>query len=543
MINHMAYDYSDLVEKSRHWAATANSLGWLSNENNRQLIELDIRSPEALFSPNSTDNSRPLIVAFMGGTGVGKSSLLNRLAGKAIAKSGIERPTSHEVTLFHHHNVAIQHLPEQLPLGKINVAEHNEDAKKNIIWIDMPDFDSTEHSNKQLVMEWLPHIDILIYVVSPERYRDEKAWRLLVSEGGKHAWIFVINHWDRGEYPQFVDFRKQLLKAGFIEPIIFKTSCAEEMLEDEFSLLESNISSLATAHNIWQLEQRGIKVRKNELKQILQQCRTSIGSAVDIDKLKNDWLEQWQQTTNVLQQGFAWPISQMATHYAEHAADLEINAATRKYTANKTSILLWDEWAKARFDDALNEITLKADQLNLPIAPLKKHITPLREKAEKIILSQCELAARLALANPGNALHRLFLKAMRLCEITLPLFTMAWVSYRAFISYYTSNMNSANYLGVDFVLHSCLLIALTWLIPYFILKKAQPSLKSSAIRGLNKGLSHAFNQIDIEVTEALQEVGKQHSTQLKLLDELIVECDTCKVQTIDKNSPLERMLI
>jgi predicted GTPase len=163
--------------------------------------------------PNSSlttsAGTRPLIVAFMGGTGVGKSSLLNRLAGKAIAKAGIVRPTSREVTLFHHRSVVMEHLPEQLPLSKINISQHEDEEKKNIVWIDMPDFDSTEQSNKQLVLQWLPYIDVLIYVVSPERYRDEKAWRLLLSEGARHAWLFVFNQWDRGRLEQYQDFNRQ----------------------------------------------------------------------------------------------------------------------------------------------------------------------------------------------------------------------------------------------------------------------------------------------------------------------------------------------
>lgn len=69
---------------------------------------------------------RPLIVAFMGGTGVGKSALLNRLAGKPIAKSGVARPTSKEITIFHHQNIT---LP-QLPLTDIRVANHDDDSQK-----------------------------------------------------------------------------------------------------------------------------------------------------------------------------------------------------------------------------------------------------------------------------------------------------------------------------------------------------------------------------------------------------------------------------
>ncbi len=107
----MAYDYSDLVEKTKRWAEQAFASGWINEEAAQQLGDFDARTPDALFNHSE---SRPLIVAFMGGTGVGKSSLLNRLAGKAIARVGIERPTSREVTLFHHQTVAIQHLPDTI---------------------------------------------------------------------------------------------------------------------------------------------------------------------------------------------------------------------------------------------------------------------------------------------------------------------------------------------------------------------------------------------------------------------------------------------
>ena len=66
----------------------------------------------------------------MGGTGVGKSSLLNRLAGRQLPEAGIERPTSREVTLFHHQCLPYNILPEQLPLAKINISQHDDEVKK-----------------------------------------------------------------------------------------------------------------------------------------------------------------------------------------------------------------------------------------------------------------------------------------------------------------------------------------------------------------------------------------------------------------------------
>jgi len=539
----MAYDYSSLVQTTKRWAEQALAAGWINADAAQQLSDVDARSPETLFNHNG---SRPLIVAFMGGTGVGKSSLLNRLAGKAIARAGVERPTSREVTLYHHHSVAIKHLPEQLPLAQIKTAEHDNESRKHVVWIDMPDFDSTEQSNKHQVLEWLPHIDVLIYVVSPERYRDEKAWRLLLAEGGRHAWLFVLNQWDRGQTEQYEDFKQQLHKAGFAEPIIFKTACAEGLQVDEFAILESTISSLATEHIVAQLEQRSSRIKKDELKQTLQSTGRLLGSEAAFQQLPELWQDQWQRTTLVLQQGFAWPIQQLAKHYADHSADLLTNPATARYAATGARFNLWDDWAEARFDDALDEFVINADQLGIPVNPLKQQLSALREKVPKIIQGQTELAARQALANPGNVLHRAFLKFMRLCEIILPLAAICWVGYQVFIGYYTSNMTEVAYLGVDFAVHSSLLIAITWLTPFFILKKLKPSLEKSALRGLNKGLNSAINMIDGEVLLAIENIGHQHAGQIKQLDGIIELCgvaDAGRQSSIDSNSPLARMLI
>jgi hypothetical protein len=538
----MAYDYSDLVEKTRRWADQAHASGWINTDAATQLSHFDTRSPEALF-PNSglgtSTGTRPLIVAFMGGTGVGKSSLLNRLAGKAIAKAGIVRPTSREVTLFHHHSIAIQQLPEQLPLAKINISQHGDEAKKNIVWIDMPDFDSTEQSNKQLVLQWLPHIDVLIYVVSPERYKDEKAWHLLLAEGARHAWLFVFNQWDRGQLQQFEDFNRQLHKAGFEEPVIFKTVCAEGLRTDEFASLEATIVSLATAHIVEQLEQRGLQVRKDELKKKLHFAGELLGSGDTFQLLPELWQKQWQQTVKQLQHGFAWPIQHIADYYAEHAADLITNRPN-------TNPSLWDAWAQARFDDALDEFIINIDQMGLPVIPFKQHTAAIREKAPKIMQTQTELATRVALANPGNVLQRVFLKGMRFCEIVLPLIAMAWVGYKVFMGYYTSNMTDTHYLGVDFAIHSSLLIALTWLIPFFILKKSQPSLKKTALKGLNKGLINAFSLIESEVLSVVESLVEQHKAQVTQLAGLVEQCCATNADqrlSVESDSPLKRMLM
>lgn len=539
----MAYEYSELVELTKRWAEQALSAGWISPEMAQTLCDFDARTPEGLFSH---DGSRPLIVAFMGGTGVGKSSLLNRLAGKAIAKAGIERPTSREVTLFHHKDIAINNLSEKLPIEKIRIAQHEDESKKNIVWIDMPDFDSTEQSNKALVFEWLPHIDVLIYVVSPERYRDEKAWRLLMSEGNRHAWLFVLNQWDRGQQAQYEDFKQQLGKAGFVEPIIFKTVCGDSNYPDEFSSLQSTILSLSNKHIVAELEQRGTQVRKNELRQKLQHSLQALGSGAIFRKAEVLWENQWNTTTAQLNQGFVWPIQKLATYYADHTADLLANPTTGTTQNDRIATALWDDWAQARFGDALDEFIVKVDELQLPVIPLKHQLAAVRVKAPKIVQAQSGLYVREALAHPGNILHRAFLKFMRFCEIVLPLAATGWVGYQVFIGYYDSNTTHEHYLGVDFAIHSSLLILISWLIPWFVLKKLKPSLESSALRGLTKGVESAIEMIDGEVLQIVGVVNDQHTAQLKQITEISEQCragDGYKPDKVGDNNPLTRMLI
>ena len=536
----MDYDYSKLVEQTQYWTQQAQLSNWIDDNLSKQINLFETQTSATLFLTETPGLPRPLIAAFIGGTGVGKSSLLNRLAGKAIAKAGVVRPTSREVTLYHHHYITIQQLPKSLALDETTICQHDDDSKKNIVWIDMPDFDSTESNNKKLVQQWLPHIDVLIYVVSPERYKDQKAWQLLLSEGTQHAWLFAFNQWDKGQNEQFDDFTQQIHKAGFVTPIIFKTTCTTELHSDEFSALEATLNSLSTSHIVKQLEDHSTHIRKLDLEHKLISVKNSMGSILTAQQIPELWLKQWLLTKKTLQEGLAWPIQNLATYSAEHASDI-LSPQSNVFSS------LWDNWAQSRFDDALTEFIVSIDQLEIPVTPFKRQLHSMREDVATIVQTQTELATRHALINPGNLIHRNFLKGMRLCELILPLMAMAWVAYKVLISYYTSNLIDNHYLGIDFAVHSGLLIALTWLIPFFILKKAQPSLKNSALKGLNKGLQSAFKQIDNEITLRISSTLQEHKKQL---DEISVLIEHCRSNEIDHNlsitsndSSLTRMLM
>jgi hypothetical protein len=541
----MAYDYSELVNNAKQWAQQAVVDAYLEPQQVAGILELDQRNPQSLFYnadltgfKNLSGLTRPLIVAFMGGTGVGKSSLLNRLAGSAIAKVGIERPTSREVTLYHHQSVVIAQLPDNLPLEKITIAQHTDEVKKNIIWIDMPDLDSTELSNKNLVLQWLPHIDVLIYVVSPERYRDNKAWQLLLAEGARHGWLFVLNQWDRGQLSQYEDFKQQLGKAGFEQPLIFRTICDEwtyAVTEDEFQSLFTTIESLASSHTIQQLECHGAQVKAEQLKQQLQHCAALFPTPTQFAQLLNYWQQQWAATEKLFEQGFAWGLQQFANRYARSHTDVMVKPQP---------LLLWDEWAQSRFNDVLDELALTAQQLNIPAALLKAELVELRQKAGKIIHHQTELNCRMALVKPGNALHRGLLKLVAVCAVLFPLIALSIVAYQVFHGYYDSYVHFRAYLGVDFVAHSALLVAVSWLLPYFFQRNMQPSLEKAALKGLKKGLAEAMLAIDAEVRQAIATQQQQQQALLLELNAHIAACDMgTDLITIEENSTLARMVV
>jgi len=529
----MVYDSSDLFVKIENWAEQSVTDGWIDQHQALSLTVAPDNSASELFVSH---NDRPLVVAFMGGTGVGKSSLLNALSGQSIARTGVERPTSREVTLYHHQKTSLHQLEQVFPLQNIQVSQHNDESNERVVWIDMPDFDSTEEKNKDIVMQWLPYVDVLIYVVSPERYRDKKAWQLLLAEGASHAWVFVMNQWDRGEISQFDDFKKQLALAGFTDPIIYKTVChSGPVLEaNEVEALQQSITSLASKNTIEQLEHRGIQQRNYAIKQNLQSCFQLLGEQKTFLILLEKQQSQWNNIKAMLTEGFEWPIKQLSIVYAKQGS-----------VKLQDAISIWDEWAQSRFNDYLDQLILYADQCSLPSSPLRKMLSAYRQKAEAHIQTQTELSCRKAMINPGNFIQRSFLKIVKVAEIVLPIAAMGLVGFQVFQGYYDSAVSEQAFLGVNFAVHSTLLVVISWLLPFFIRKKMQPSLEKAALKGLNRGVELAMSLIDSDVKKIINELKQRHQTVTAELSELMESCDQRGQlkTTAFKNEQLQRMLI
>ena len=542
----MDYAYSDLIEKAKSWSQQGVETGWLSQSHADALNQLDERTPASLFDQ---DSQRPLVVAFFGGTGVGKSTLLNRLANQQIARTGVERPTSREVTVYHHQSIQLGQLPSEFPLDTIKTANHNDEQFKEIMWVDMPDIDSVEEDNRKLVLSWLPHIDVLIYVVNPERYRDNSAWRILLAEGQSHAWIFVMNQWDRGEEAQVGDFTKQLQTGGFKEPMIFRTDCrTEKPVEalDEFSQLRETVLSLANNHIIEQLELRGVTIRLKGLQQNIDRCLEALSIEQSKNTLSAHWKAIWADSHKNLLNGMEWPIQEISKLYVKRDASLirkrlrlDDTPPTDQDGDVKKKPMLWDHWAQTRLVDAINQFAVEVDANQVPARPFKAALEKVQNQATQLVNADAEEGLRSSLLKPGNFLQRFLFKFTGICTALLPLAAISWVGYQVFIGYHESNTSDIAYLGTEFAIHSGILIAISWLLPWFLHRQLKPSAEKAALRGLRVGVEEGLDTIGDEVSNVINETLTSRAT---FFDEGKLLIEQCESPVLPKETSGEEIL-
>ena len=492
---------------------------WLSPQDLSAYENLTIRSPGSLFNPNS---HRPLTAAFFGGTGVGKSSLLNQLAGQDIARTGIERPTSREVSIYLHESVEFQQLPNDLPVADVRMARHTNESTRQILWIDMPDIDSVDSANRNIVLQWLPHLDVVIYVVSPERYRDDKGWRLLKEYGGDHAWIFVLNQWDRGEEVQFEDFRRLLTEAGFSDPIVLRTiaraTSEEQSSTSELHELERVLGEISSQHLMAQLEAHAGIARLDALREVLVHFDTALGGDEDYVHLAPRWQEIWSEAVHDLMEGMEWTLIALVRMLSGRMTDKVTDGVSQETPASPQALpVIWDEWAAGRAQDTLAQLLVAAGERGLPPRPLKLALSPFIEVTGQKVIQRGQLKLRQALAMPGNALQRTAMRIAGFLSILLPSLALAWASYQVVIGYYESATHHLDYLGTDFAVHTLLLIGLAWLAPWFVYSRLRPSVEASALRGLRSGVREALEAAGEGVVAALTSTSLAHREMVDAL--------------------------
>ena len=454
------------------WLARAVAEGWVPEDEIPTLEGLESESADGLFE---SDTGRPLMIGLFGGTGVGKSSLLNRLVGEAVAPVGLERPTSTEVTLYVHEQYPVRRLGELCPVERVRVLEHRRSEYRDVVWIDMPDIDSVARANRELVFQWLPCIDWLIYVVSPERYRDDAGWRVLARRGYRHHWLFVMNRRDTGTAGQYQDFRRLLAEAGFDESLVLATSCRTPA-GDDFASMVAAIERAVSEHGLARLQGVGERARLLDLEQACARYSEFLGPE-----------DRWKQFIERGKGAVAERLSGLV-HYLEDEAALAVARIRDRPPGGGGR--LEPPSSPALLGDYLGDIEsgvmIAAD--GLPLAPVREQTRLAMGSLPERFGAVLREAIAGGTARPGSAAQRVLESAMRKLVYALPLAVGAGIAYVVVTRYLQGLAGDGPFLGLDFLLHSLMVLGLSALVPYLAARLLRPSVRRSVMKRVKAGL-------------------------------------------------------
>jgi energy-coupling factor transporter ATP-binding protein EcfA2 len=227
-----------LIDDIQRWQAELHDIGLRSEEEVADLkAELAQSRGERLDLPPDPI----LVVTLCGPTTAGKSTLINTLAGEEISSPGLGATTSSAVIYLH-----ADDNPERLfeygqDIGTLartphTVVRHRRPELLHKVLIDTPDIDSVVKGHREVTSVVVHSADLVLFVTTPERYRDMQVNQWVADQSVQRAMAFVLNKWDRAsiglqwDSRQLIeeDFRRVLRINGFQASQIFKVSCLKD---------------------------------------------------------------------------------------------------------------------------------------------------------------------------------------------------------------------------------------------------------------------------------------------------------------------------
>ena len=178
------------------------------------------------------------VVALAGGTGSGKSSLFNALAGAAFSPAGVMRPTTK------HSHACVWGMDGAAPLldwlgvqrrhryARASALSEGEASLTGLLLLDLPDHDSVVTGSAALVDRLVKMADMLVWVLDPLKYADASVHRRYLVPLAGHAAVttVVLNQADTLPADQVADcaadLRRLLDAEGLLETPVLVTSAA-----------------------------------------------------------------------------------------------------------------------------------------------------------------------------------------------------------------------------------------------------------------------------------------------------------------------------
>lgn len=247
----MLAQVDELIERLKDWAQPEPA--WEPLAHCRALIRRLLTRLETL----RIRLEAPLIVATFGGTGTGKSALVNALIGRECTRSGRQRPTTTQPILVAHPETELELLG--LPLQDFEIVRADAALLRDVVLIDCPDPDTTEAeingSNLARLHHLLPFCDVLLYTATQQKYRSARVSDELAQAATGCRLVFVqtcaeIDEDIREDWRQQLDGRYQVPDIYFVDSLrALKEQQAGVNPGGDFRRLQELLSSqLAASH-------------------------------------------------------------------------------------------------------------------------------------------------------------------------------------------------------------------------------------------------------------------------------------------------------
>ncbi|KIA72639.1 ATP/GTP-binding protein [Arthrobacter sp. MWB30] len=135
------------------------------------------------------------VVGFFGATGSGKSSLFNAVSGSELATAAARRPTTSEPLAGIWGEDGSGPLLDWLDVKDRHVlppVTGFADEDSGLVLLDLPDFDSTRVENREIVQRMVGMVDVLVWVMDPQKYADAAVHNDFLRPMATHGAVTLV---------------------------------------------------------------------------------------------------------------------------------------------------------------------------------------------------------------------------------------------------------------------------------------------------------------------------------------------------------------